>query len=214
VRLLMPTAASRAKTQSDQRRLQALSAARSEFSRGGYESLSIEAVARAAGVSRTWLYSVYPDRKALLIGLIALDIDDFVGRLTDSLEPALDIGQMLLESYKHFLEFVSERREAYLMLFGHAGLLEPEVAALLDALRERLAALYVGVYRSSLEAQGVLWPTDAEARLHAHAMIVLAEGSAQAWLNTPTVSQEQLVQVVVPMMLRVLLGPKRTGDRG
>jgi AcrR family transcriptional regulator len=209
----MPTLHSRLPTPIDQRRVQALAAARTEFARGGYEAVSIEAVARAAGVSRTWLYSVYPDRKALLVGLIELDIDDFVGRLTGSLEPALDIGKMLLESYEHFLEFVSERREAYLMLFGQAGLLEPEVAALLDALRERLAALYVGVYRSSLEAQGVQWPTDAEARLVAHAVLSLAEGSALAWLNNPELSQDQLIQVVVPMMLRVLLGPRRNGQR-
>jgi len=204
--------AARRRLAPDQARRRALDVAGRLFAARGYDGLVFDAIAERAGVSRSWLYSQFPDRKAVLVALIRRDVDDFVRRFTQAVTPAADLDQMLRDAYGLFLSFVDERRTEYLTLYGPAGRMEPEVASLLHELRERSADFYTGAFRRTLQAEGVRLLAEDEQRLVTHALMSLADGAVQAWLADPSLPRAVQVDTVVGMFHRILFGRSRSAD--
>jgi AcrR family transcriptional regulator len=176
------------------------------FAEAGYEGLNLDAVARGAHVSRSWLYGQFPDRRALLAHLVEREAETLVHEIAASLRPGGTLEELLTNAFGLFVDYVSQRRAQYLMLFGPAASLEPEVAATLIELRDRLARAYVALFQPAMVADGVRWPSDDEARLVALSMISLAEGAVLAWLNDPRITREHLIETTVSMIRRGLMG--------
>lgn len=74
-----------------------LAAAREELRRLGYEGARMEAIAAAAGVSKTTLYDRYPTKEALLQAVIA----DRVAAWSEDSEPSEPIPQELCARLKY-----------------------------------------------------------------------------------------------------------------
>jgi AcrR family transcriptional regulator len=182
-------------------------AARQLFVEAGYDGLEMGAVARAARVSRSRLYALFPGRQALLAGVVEQDAAELISRLTRVTPDDATLDALLGIFLSTFLEFVEEHKEEYRLLFGHAGRLEPEVTSLLHGFRDRLASTYLGVFRPAIEAERVSWPTEAEARLVTHAVMAMVEGAVQTWLTDPNVSRQRLVGILVAMIRRALVHP-------
>lgn len=196
----------RSDTRSAARLTDVMEATASLFAGLGYDGLNLDAVARQARVSRSWLYGQFPDRRALLAALIERQAHRLVHEIFASFEPSRGIDDLLRNGFTLFVDYVIERRDDYLTLFGPAASLEPDVAGTLLELRERLARAYIALFRPAVEAEGVHWPPDEEARLVALSMISLAEGAVQAWLSDPRISREQLIDGTVAMIRRGVLG--------
>jgi AcrR family transcriptional regulator len=184
-----------------------LDAARALFTEGGYEAMTVEAVADAAGLPRQVVYRRFPHPRALLQCLVDRDVDDLVEQLRGATPVGGDIDSLVGTSVAVFVDFVLEHRREYLLLFGRAGRAEPEVATLLGDLRSRLADLYISVFAPAVVATGVPWPSPAQARLVAYAVMALCEGVVLAWLEDPVtvaVSREGVIDLLQAMVVRAL----------
>jgi AcrR family transcriptional regulator len=188
------------------RRGRALAAARSMFAMHGYDGLQMDRIAHQVGASRSWIYGEFPDRRSLLTAVVHEDVGELTSRISASLDWSSNLDLLLEKGFSVFLDFVEERRQEYVMLFGQAGRLEPRIATILIDLRRSLAGGYVAAFRPAVAAAGIPWPSDAEARLVAQAMIALVEGSVQAWLTDSRMPRQRLLAMVVPMVRRALSG--------
>ena len=194
---------------SDELRRRILDAARSDLVENGYRGLRLAAVARAARVPLALLHCEFPQRSSLVKALVEHDLEIFLSRLTSAVPTDAGLDAMLSAGLGVFFDFVAERREEYRILFGDAGRFDPAVAALLRELRERLATIYLALFRPAVEAQGVVWPSDAEARLRTHAVISLAEGGALAWVADDRLARDVVLEVLTRMIRQSLLSPAR-----
>lgn len=184
-----------------------LDAARALFTEGGYEAMTVDAVADAAALPRQVVHHLFPHPRALLEHLVDRDVDDLVERLRHATPAGGDIDSLVRTSVAVFVDFVLEHRREYLLLFGRAGRGEPEVASLLGDLRARLADLYISVFAPAVVATGVPWPSPAQARLVAYAVMALCEGVVLAWLEDPgttAVSREGVIDLLQAMVVRAL----------
>ena len=73
---------------------QVLDGARQVFMADGYEGASVDAIARAAGVSKATLYSYFPDKKLLFMEVAKTEcrsqIDASISGLEEGYEPPAD----------------------------------------------------------------------------------------------------------------------------
>ncbi|MEV6985393.1 TetR/AcrR family transcriptional regulator [Sphaerisporangium sp. NPDC051017] len=128
------------------------------FAHGGYEAVSIEAVAEELSVSRATLYRTVPTKDHLL-GILFERSTGHLDRAATALvaegrEPADELVSLVR---LHVLAAI-ETRQYMAVLFGGAGL-APDVYARWRKFRRKYERLWVGVVRRAMKA-GVLGPGD------------------------------------------------------
>jgi AcrR family transcriptional regulator len=154
----------------------------------GFHAVTIDGVARAAGVTRPVVYGLFADRAALLTALL----DRSEQRALTQLAPALpavpgpsddvDPGALLVAGVTAYLEAVSADPDTWRVL-----LLPPEGAP------EELATRMRAQQRVVLEALRALveWglarldQSELDADLFARGVLTLAEGAARLHLQAP-----------------------------
>jgi len=188
-----------------------LAAARHLFVTDGYEGLDNARLGGMAGVAPSLVDRMFPDRPTLLTAVVEREASELIDRLIEGIPREAPLEQMLRMGVTVFLDFVVAHRTEYELLFGAAGRLDPAIASALQGLRRRLANSYLDLFRPAVASAGVVWPSDAEARLVTQAMLALAEGSVQAWLTDPSVPSGRFVETVAGMIYRSLVPP--TGTR-
>lgn len=169
-----------------ERREQLIDAALSVIVEQGYEGISIEAVARAAGVTRPVVYDHFPNLAALLQTLIAREEQRSLGQLAEVVpgqgryENPVD---GLVEGVRRFLEAVSQRpttwRLILLPLDGTPSIVRENV----ENNRARILGQIEGVVSWSV-ASGHL-PSDLDVELCARTLRDLAEEAGRMVLTDP-----------------------------
>src|SRR5881275_3208452 len=100
----------------EQRREQLVDAALEVILAQGYAGVSVEAVARAAGVTRPVVYDHFPNLAELLQTLIAREEQRSLAQLQEVMpetERGRDLSEVLDERVRLFLEAVRERPETW-----------------------------------------------------------------------------------------------------
>jgi AcrR family transcriptional regulator len=135
-----------------------LAEARRLVDEGGFEQLSVRAIARALAYSPGALYEYFPDREAILHGLYF----DGAGGLGDTLEStlaSLPAGTNpiveLAELARSYRRYALDNAELYRLTFG--ALARPPIAQHVDERRGGFGTL-AGAVQRGVEA-GVLTPT-------------------------------------------------------
>ncbi|HLM27124.1 MAG TPA: helix-turn-helix domain-containing protein [Thermoleophilaceae bacterium] len=94
----------------DERREQLLDATKALAASRGFHAVSIEAVAREAGITRPIVYGHFRDLSKLLEALVERESARALGQLTDVLTPALDLpdpGERMMQAMRAYIEAVS-----------------------------------------------------------------------------------------------------------
>jgi AcrR family transcriptional regulator len=191
--------------EAEQRR-RVLEAARNLFAEVGYHGFSVVAVADRSGLPRSTVYRLYADRRSLLSAMIAGDVEQLIGRLTLNIPAGGSLEDMLATSVGIWLDFVDERRSEYALLFGHTGRFDPDVASLLQSLRDQLADTYRRIFLPVLIAEGGQTWTELQSTLITHAAMALVEGVTLAWLSDSPLQRDRVVEMVTTMIRGVLGG--------
>ncbi len=189
-----------------QRREQLQDAALSVILEQGYSGVSIEAVARAAGVTRPVVYDHFPNLGLLLHALVEreersalAELEDVVPEDPGSFEPS----DLLSRGVRRFLEAVARRPASWriilLPLDGTPSIIRDQVArnrARMDARIVRLVQW--GVASSEL-------PDDLDVELTAQAIRALAEEAGRMVLTHPERYPPERYERFVETVMRLVL---------
>jgi AcrR family transcriptional regulator len=182
----------------DQRRAQLLALARRAFSDRAYDDVSIDDLARGAGISKGLLYHYFPTKRDLYVaGLreISDELLDAITRVPDNLAP-VDRIRAGLEAY---LDHVARHSQAFLALMRGGIGSDPEVAAVVDNVRTRLFAKFLtGPPFASLLAG------DARFEIAVRGWIGFVEASSIDWCANPRLSRAELRELLTQVLSEIL----------
>jgi len=129
--------APRARLDVDERRAQLLALGLTMFSERSYDEVSIDDLARAAGVSKGLLYHYFPTKRDLYVAALGFAARRLVEETTTACGgPPEERVRLGLETYLHFVE---RHGKAYVALMRGGIGSDPEVAAILEETRRTFA---------------------------------------------------------------------------
>jgi AcrR family transcriptional regulator len=191
-----------------ERRQQLLDAALGVILEQGYAGVSIEAIARSAGVTRPVVYDHFPNLGQLLRALFEREEHTALAQLAEVVptDPgAQDPVEVLASGVGRFLAAVASRPATWRLI-----LLPPEgtpemVRQHVEANRTRTLAQIEEVVRWAFAQPG--WPSDIDPELTARAIRAIGEEAGRTLLIDPDrYSPERYEQFAVAMM--ALLGAR------
>jgi AcrR family transcriptional regulator len=170
----------------ERRRPLVLDAAFELFLEHGYDGTSMEAVARAAGVTKPVVYDCFASKEELFTALLRREETRVLGQIAAALPRGADRDdpEMLLgDTLTAFLQAVADSPAAYRVIFLGEGGANAAVARHIRAgRRDQVRAITVLVtewlrrHRPGIDAEGA-------APLVSHALVGMAEGAARALLT-------------------------------
>lgn len=172
------------------------------FAAVGFHSLSMDAIAEAAGVSKPVLYQHFPSKRALYLALVDDAAFEMQARVTQALEGTTDNRQRVRGAIEAFFGFVEDDR--FRLLFLTADATDAEVAGIVDTARQGVAASVAKL----IAADAGL--STAGADLLATGIRGLAVEGAQWWVEHPEVDRDAAVQLLGRFMWRGLAGFERS----
>lgn len=138
------------KTRAGQKRAAALTAASALFRQEGYERVSMEAVANAAGISTATLYRQFPSKEALFEAVATGALDSLAPAPAQKGDAAAQMKSLAV-AYAAFLA-QPETRGLMRMLIAETGR-NPRLAALFyERVKSRLGEGFAAVYVDGVEA--------------------------------------------------------------
>lgn len=132
----------RIRLDNDARRAQLLQLARQAFSDRSYDEVSIDDLAREARISKGLLYHYFPTKRDLYVaGLreIAEELVERVSAIATDLPPA----ERVRAGLDAYLDHITQHSRAFVSLMRGGIGSDPEVALVIESVRERLAARFL-----------------------------------------------------------------------
>jgi AcrR family transcriptional regulator len=177
----------------DERRRQLLALGTALFGSRPYDEVSIDEVARAAGISKGLLYHYFPTKRDFYVATVREAAAQLIARTkTPDHMGALDRLRAGLDA---FFDYVTEHGPAYENLMRSGIGADTEVAKILDETREAFSARLV----AGLEVRSEL------ARLALRGWVGFVEATTLGWLGArDRVSRETLRDMVIRVAIDVL----------
>jgi AcrR family transcriptional regulator len=159
----------------ERKHAQILASARTLFMAGGFDTTSVDAIARHAGVSKATLYGHFADKDALLLALVEADCRSMGEQLWTEDERPIDLERDLRQIARRFLAmFLDGRGLAMHRLVMSCASRYPAIAeAFMTSGPDRCDA-EVAAFLRAAAAQGLLDVPDA--RLAATQFLTLIQG--------------------------------------
>jgi AcrR family transcriptional regulator len=195
-----PKVRRRVRLDTDERRAQLLALGKDAFAGSTYDEVSIDDIARAAGISKGLLYHYFPTKRDLYVaGLreIAAELVAKTEAVSDDLAP-LERVRAGIDAY---LDHVSIKARAYIALMRGGIGSDPEVVAVLDETRGRLIQqLLHGAEDTPLAA---LLPHPLF-KIAVRGWIGFVEAASLDWLARPQGDRTALRDLLVDVLLATL----------
>jgi len=177
----------------DARREQLLAAGARLLATRPYDEVSIEEIARGAGVSKGLLYHYFPTKKDFVIAALERGQEE-LAQLTapdSSLPPA----EQLAASLDRFLDFVEEHEAAYSAIFRSRGGGDPEIQAALEAGRQqRMDAVIESL--ATWEAAPATVERTPTLETAVQGWFFFLEGAVLRWLEHRDMEREELRELL------------------
>ena len=182
----------------DERRTQLVALGVEAFSRRTYDEVSIDDVARAAGISKGLLYHYFPTKRHFYVATVREAAGQMLAMIDpDKSLPPLDRLERGIDTY---LDYVDEHRVAYAALLRSGVGADPEVARIVDQTRQEFM-------RRLVEGLPVDKPT-AKVRATLRGFIGFVEAASLDWLEHRDIPRAELrallIEVVVAAIQRVV----------
>ena len=169
----------------EERRRRLLELGTELFARHDYDTLSMAAIAREAGISKALLYHYYPSKQAYFVATLEQKAAEVAALIAP--DPALAPAPQLASSLDAFLGWVEQNGDAYAKLVRGAGAV-PEVREVMDAVREATAELILA---------GLPGPRTPERRAAVRAWLWFMDGAILDWLEHRDLTREELHSLVL-----------------
>lgn len=167
----------------EQRREQLLELGMQAVVDASFDALSVEQVADAAGISRGLLFHYFPTRRDFLVAIAEAGAEQLLE--VTAPEPTLDPITQLRTGMAAFVDYIVERRKAYVSLVQGAAGGDPAMLQVVRRTRQRIVErLLAGVGLSLDDAPPRL-------RLGLHGWLGFVEEAAITWLEADDVPGRQ-----------------------
>ena len=186
----------RTRLQVDVRRQQLLELGLELFASQSYDELSIDEIAKRAGVSKGLLYHYYPSKRAFYVAAVReaarqlLEETD-IDRHGTGAEPDPE-GQRA--GLRAFLDYVSRHRVVYAFLLRGGIGTDPEVSEILERTREAMLDRML----SRLSRFGAR-PEDPAARVRLRGWLGFLEAASLDWAEKQELDVESFLRLLVHM---------------
>jgi AcrR family transcriptional regulator len=164
----------------DERRAMLVDLGLSEFGTRSYGEVSIDLIAKTAGISKGLLYHYFPTKRAYYLACVREAARRLLVQL-GAFPPDLSPFERLLWGIDAYLEYVRARGRAYATLMRNAVGLDPEIGAVVDDTRATLLQAVTGDLVALFPAANGGIPE--LLRLSLHGWIGMAEAMSIAWVE-------------------------------
>jgi AcrR family transcriptional regulator len=174
------------------------------------DEISVDDVARSAGISRGLLYHYFEDRDAFVVAVLEQASDELREALRgdrrlggrESVEVAIDA----------FIDFAEAHAAGFRAVLT-GGAVNRRVAALIEDTRERdLDAFVAGVATTTGDPEAARRSKVLRAALHAHMHFM--EGAVVRWLTRREISREQLRELILQTLDGALAAAQSVESKG
>jgi AcrR family transcriptional regulator len=168
-----------------ERREQLLDAALAVIGERGYGGVSMEAIARQAGVTKPVVYDLFGNLGELLTALLEREESRALAQLAEVMPaaPASDPDELIAAGFVAFLGSVAANPTTWRLILMPAEGTPEVVRKQVDANRRRIAAQLEELLAWGIEARG--GPKGLDVELGAHGLIAVAEHFARLVLTDP-----------------------------
>ena len=157
------------------------------------DELSVDDVARSAGISRGLLYHYFQDRDAFVVAVLQRASEDLRQALLG--EPQLGRRERIEAGIDAFITFAEAHAAGFRALLT-GTVTNRKVAALIERTRERdLDAFVAAVAATTADPQAARRSNVLRAALHAH--MHFTEGAIVRWLAHREITREQLRDLIL-----------------
>jgi len=191
---------------SDDRREQLLRAGGELLGRRSYEEVSIDEIARAAGISKGLLYHYFPTKKDFLLAVLREETERITALTAP--DPALGPLEQIEASLDAFLDYVEHHASGYATIFRTRGGGDSDIRAVLEEGRERRVEAVLEGVAGQLLAGGAA-SDSAALRSAVQGWIFFVEGTLLRWLDQRDLSRDELRE----LLRSVLIDSLRTAAR-
>jgi AcrR family transcriptional regulator len=175
----------------DERRDQLLDAALHTALNQGFAAVTMDRVARAAGVTRPVVYGLFADRGTLLAALLERETQRARAALAPALppvpEPGADVDptELLVEGLGAYLQAASAAPDTWRLVLFPAEGAPPELQAAVTASREEALEQIRRLLVWGIGATGPTSKPPLDVEIFARMLVGLAEGAARMVLDEP-----------------------------
>ncbi len=184
---------SKRRLSTDARREQLLASGARLLATRPYDEVSIEEIARAAGVSKGLLYHYFPTKRDFLIAALERGQDELADLTAP--DPNLPPAEQLAASLDRFLDFVEEHEAAYAAIFRSRGGGDAEIQAALEAGRQQRMDAVIESLASWEAAPASLERTPA-LETAVQGWFFFVEGSVLRWLERRDLERDELRELL------------------
>ena len=179
------------------------------FAAHGFHAVSMDEIAKQAGISKPMLYQYFGSKEGLYVAFVRQQGRALLAGMRDATEPDAAPSARLWAGTLAFLRYVDEHRPGWALLYREAVSQGGPLAAEIADLRARIAAI---VHRLLLSAAGPAG--DDTSDMLAHAFVGAGESVANWWLEHPDEPRERVARLLVRLAGGALqgLGEPPPGD--
>lgn len=170
---------------SDERRTQLVEIGMRLVAASSFDAVPIDRVAKEAGISRSLLFHYFPDKRAFQVAVAEASAQELLAATEP--DPDLPPDERLRASLHAFVDYVSERQEAFVSLIRGATGGEP-------GLRDVFDRAHTVVANRVLEGVGVTPGSEgALLRIAVRGWVAFLEEAVVVWLASGEPTQDELV---------------------
>ncbi len=199
----------RIRLENDQRRAQLLALGVQAFSDRTYDDVSIDDIARAAGISKGLLYHYFPTKRDLYLAGLRATADELIASTTAATNNSLPPLERMRAGLDAYLDHVSHHARPFVALMRGGIGSDPEVVAVIEGVR----TTYVERFLEKAEGTplaGLLLANRPLVRIAVRGWIGFVEAASLEWLQRKDVERT----VVRDVLVDALLASLRIGSAG
>jgi AcrR family transcriptional regulator len=195
-------AEARRRMRAPERRAQLLEVARKLFGTAGYHQVSMDAVAREAGVTKPILYDHFPSKHDLYLALLDADLTSLHDGVREALDAPTGNRERIRASFQAYFDFVDEQAEGFRLLMQETVGAEDDFRQHVEAFRALILAEVADLIER--ESQGRLDRVHAETV--ALALVGMVENVARREPAAPPATRAAALDTLVQLAWRGITG--------
>ena len=181
-----------------ERRAQLLEVARKVFGNSGFHGVSMEEVAKEAGITKPILYDHFSSKKDLYLALLDEDLADLLDKVREALDSPVGNRERIRRSFQAYFDFVDEQADGFRLMMQESVGAEKDFRERVERMRDAAVAEVANLIER--ESEGRLDREHAE--VVALALIGMVETAAQRDHAAPKEQRAEAVDTLVRLAWR------------